>query len=35
MPGFCEHCNEPQGSIKGVEFLGKLKEYQRKEDSVP
>jgi hypothetical protein len=28
MAGFCEHGNEPSGSIKGVEFLDYLSDYQ-------
>jgi hypothetical protein len=27
VAGSCEHGNEPQGSIKGVEFLDSLSDY--------
>jgi hypothetical protein len=36
VAGFCEHGNEPSGSIKGGEFLDQLNEYWLlKKDSAP
>jgi hypothetical protein len=33
---FCEHGNKPRGSIKGVEFLGQLNDFQvDKKESAP
>jgi hypothetical protein len=33
--GFCEHCNETSGSIKGPEFIEQFSDYQFMKEYAP